>query len=347
MERAMSAVCVLGMHRSGTSVIARLLNLLGVYLGPDDVIARPGADNLRGHWEHPEFVAINDEILARFGGRWDIPPALPPGWPGDPRLADLRGRATALLATLLAVRPLWGWKDPRTCLTLAFWQDLIGPMRYVHCVRNPRAVAASLAQRNAIELPEAEGLWLHCTRTSLEATAGHPQIFVCYEDVLADGPAALRRLAAFIGHPSRADDSSVRRATDAFLADELCHDRSTTEDLVRDDRISLATKHLYVALRDWSLRQAVPALAAVTSPGDATAGLAHAALASQRDRLAAELLAMRHAFGRARSEADAAGRQLDAINRSRAWRAVSFLLRLTGRGPASRREETATDSGSQ
>lgn len=352
----MSAVCVLGMHRSGTSVVARLLNLLGVYLGPDDLIARPGADNPRGYWEHQAFVAINDEILARFGGRWDIPPALAPDWPHDPRIADLRDRAATLLATVFAHQPLWGWKDPRTCLTLPFWQDLIGPMRYVHCVRNPRAVAASLAQRNAIAMPEADGLWLLYSRASLEATAGQSQIFVCYEDVLADGAAALERLAAFVDHPSRADDPAVRGATAAFLADELCHDRSTMEDLVRDDRVSLATKQLYVALRDRSLRQGGPAHEAVSSPAHATAGLTHAALIGQRDRLAAELIARaeearqraqatRQALESARRKADAAGRQLDAIHRSRAWRAVSFLLRLTGRVPSSRREDTAVEPG--
>ena len=38
---------------------------------------------------------------------------------------------------ILAAAPVWGWKDPRTCLTLPFWQDVIGSIRYVICIRNP------------------------------------------------------------------------------------------------------------------------------------------------------------------------------------------------------------------
>jgi hypothetical protein len=39
---------------------------------------------------------------------------------------------------------LWGWKDPATCLTLAFWQTLLPHMRYVICIRNPLDVAISM-----------------------------------------------------------------------------------------------------------------------------------------------------------------------------------------------------------
>ena len=74
-------ICVLGMHRSGTSLLARILNLIGVDLGPDEVLTtEPVADNPKGYWEHHEITAISDAILKRHGGSWDEPPLLPPGW---------------------------------------------------------------------------------------------------------------------------------------------------------------------------------------------------------------------------------------------------------------------------
>lgn len=64
------AVCVLGMHRSGTSLITRVLNLLGVYLGPEEHLITANADNPKGFWEHDLFKRRNDEILERLGGTW-------------------------------------------------------------------------------------------------------------------------------------------------------------------------------------------------------------------------------------------------------------------------------------
>src|SRR5688572_17839806 len=113
-------ICTLGMHRSGTSLVSRTLNLLGVHLGPSDRLLPADEDNPKGYWEHRAIVDLNDEILDRFGGRWDEPPSFPPAWPRDPRMEDLREQARHLLTDNFAVAPLWGWKDPRTCLTLPF-----------------------------------------------------------------------------------------------------------------------------------------------------------------------------------------------------------------------------------
>jgi hypothetical protein len=245
---AAAVVCTLGMHRSGTSLVSRMLNLLGVHLGPDEPISRTGTDNPKGYWEHDAIVAINDEILARFGGRWDEPPKLPSAWPREARLEDLREKARRLLAADFAAAPLWGWKDPRTCLTLPFWQDVVGPIRYVLCVRNPLAVVGSLSRRNAMSSEKADLLWLGHVRASLALTDGHPRMLVFYEDILDDWRRELRRLAAFVGRPEHADDPSVCDAVAAFVEAGMCHHHPSMEDLVRDHRLSLSAKALYLDL---------------------------------------------------------------------------------------------------
>src|SRR6266404_7841922 len=110
-------VCILGMHRSGTSLLARILNLTGVDLGPDELLAEPTADNPKGFWEHREIVSINNAILQRHGGSWDEPPLLPPGWETSAAIDDLRHHAQQLIQDQFAEVQLWGWKDPRSCLT--------------------------------------------------------------------------------------------------------------------------------------------------------------------------------------------------------------------------------------
>src|SRR5215467_9657005 len=86
-------VCVLGMHRSGTSAAARLMNLLGVYLGDEAHLMGSHPENPKGYWEYRPILALNEEILGRLGGTWDEPPSLPPGWEAAPEFADLRQRA--------------------------------------------------------------------------------------------------------------------------------------------------------------------------------------------------------------------------------------------------------------
>ena len=90
-------VCILGMHRSGTSLVSRVLNVLGVYLGPEEHLMRPSTDNPTGHWESRPIKEINDEILSILGGSWSEPPPLQAGWERSPELAGPGGRAREVI----------------------------------------------------------------------------------------------------------------------------------------------------------------------------------------------------------------------------------------------------------
>src|ERR1044072_904172 len=98
------------MPRSGTSLITRVLNIMGVALGPEQHMLEPTASNPKGYWEQREINALNDAILSVFGGSFEHPPDLPPGWQHDPALDPLRTRAAALLTEYFADAPLWGFK---------------------------------------------------------------------------------------------------------------------------------------------------------------------------------------------------------------------------------------------
>src|SRR3954453_22283434 len=86
-------VAVTGMHRSGTSLAARAVNLLGVSFGSADSLLRPGPDNPAGDWENRAMKELDDELLAALGGSWDQPPVLAAGWERDTALDELAERA--------------------------------------------------------------------------------------------------------------------------------------------------------------------------------------------------------------------------------------------------------------
>jgi hypothetical protein len=219
-RRIMSApiiICILGMHRSGTSVSARILNLLGVYLGPPNRLLAAAPDNPRGFWEHEPIMKLNDQILNRLGGGAIDPPPTPPHWQDHPACADLRQAACALVQADFRDAPLWGWKDPRTCLTLPLWQAILPSMRYVLCLRHSLEVVGSLGQRDGLSTEWALHLWLIYLRCALLHTAGRPRLLLCYEDLLDRWREKLPALAAFIGRPEKAERPEVCSAIKAFV----------------------------------------------------------------------------------------------------------------------------------
>jgi hypothetical protein len=253
------AVCVLGMHRSGTSMITRLLNLLGVDLGPDDQLMPAHEQNPKGFWENLPLVDLNEAILAQLGLQWDSVNLPPSGWESSRDLTDLRERARQLLQAQFAESPLWGWKDPRTCITLPFWQPLVSNLKYVICLRNPLDVVESLRHRNGFSLEKSAAVWLNHVQASLVHTIGQPRWFVFYEDILSDWQGELNRLAHFLGIAPTAIPN-ISEAAKEFVSSELQHHATSVLDTVNHPTLSFPVKAQFLALRLYvdSLRPDAP-----------------------------------------------------------------------------------------
>src|SRR5436190_13374452 len=103
---AMSAIAIAGMHRSGTSMVAKALRQGGLYLGEDADLVMPAPDNPEGFYEHARFVTLDDDLLQAIGGAWDHPPECPPMAADDPRVARFRDRAVRLIEEL-SQAPAW------------------------------------------------------------------------------------------------------------------------------------------------------------------------------------------------------------------------------------------------
>lgn len=255
-----TAVCVLGMSRSGTSLTARLLQLAGVYLGPeeellgpelhqlagagDQVLEKARQSNPGGHWEHYRLMRLNERILRSLGGNWREPPPMPAGWESSAELDGLRDEAASLIAESFAGRPLWGWKDPRNSLTLPFWLRLIPRMRCVVCLRNPIDVAASLQRRDGMPVELGVELWRTYVDAALAATAGLPRLLVSYEAYFDDGLGAAARLARFVGRPEALEGGAEAQVA-AAIDGRLWRNRSALDQLAGDDRLPGEVASIY------------------------------------------------------------------------------------------------------
>ena len=238
-------VVVGGMHRSGTSMAIRLLNVMGVYLGEESELVPATADNPDGYWEHSGFVDVNEEILHELGGGWDLPVALPPGWRHDDRFAPVRLRADELV-TRFTNQESWGWKDPRNSLTLPFWQENVPQLKVVICLRHPLEVAVSLQRRGMFSYSLSLALWKAYNERILEATESAERIVTHYDTYYADASRELERVAEFVGiHPS----SKEIEAAVGLIRQDRRSPRFTGEDLM-SARVAPEVADLYVRMQE-------------------------------------------------------------------------------------------------
>ncbi|MCU1429178.1 MAG: Sulfotransferase family [Actinomycetia bacterium] len=222
----MTTVAVLGMHRSGTSALARALNRMGATLGD--------ARDLDHNWEHTELRGINTRMLAKLGGAWDGPPALEPGWERDPRLALLGDYADTLLQPLLARSP-FAWKDPRTCLTLPWWLPRLGDALVVFVYRHPEEVVGSLHARDGFGPAQGLALWELYNVAALTNARGLPVYALRYDELLREPVAACDRVRAALAQwgvalgpgADGAVELDAAKARNRSASSELSHPAAT------------------------------------------------------------------------------------------------------------------------
>lgn len=220
-------VIIAGMHRSGTSMTTRLLNLCGLYLGREEDLMPPMKDNPEGFWENIKFVGINDEILSSLGGRWDSPPLLEVGWEKSPLLTDITHRARQVISEI-SQQSIWGWKDPRNSLTLPFWKKLLPNSKIVICLRNPIEVHRSLSQRGHDFNNFTYDLWLTYYEQLITSTKPQERIYTHYDSYFHDPQSELRRLVDFL--ELNVSDETINIACQ-IISTSLKNNRSRINDL--------------------------------------------------------------------------------------------------------------------
>lgn len=140
-------IIVLGMHRSGTSMIAGVLNILGVNMGKELMGKHPS--NPLGHFEDLDFYKLNLRILGKAGGNWSNPPT---------REAILMQKKEFDLEIKSLVekknKGIWGWKDPRNSLTIELYLSYLKNPYFIVCYRTPEEVAKSLKRRDNLSIED-------------------------------------------------------------------------------------------------------------------------------------------------------------------------------------------------
>ena len=164
----MKTLIILGMHRSITSLVAKGLADNKVYVG--DTLMPPNGGNPNGYWEDVDFVKMNNRLLELAGGSWRNPPS-------EEKILSLRKEYGSEIKNLIRRKEnrvreiffrenerIWGWKDPRTTLTIKLYLPYLTNPHFILCVRNPLDVARSLNKTEKVPIPEGVNLWREYNR---------------------------------------------------------------------------------------------------------------------------------------------------------------------------------------
>lgn len=208
---------VVGMHRCGTSIVSRTLNLLGAHLGPIEDLMPAKPDNPTGFWETLSVAQLHDDLFAHFGGRWDYPRVLPPSWESSPELEPFVERIRGIVESHFRAADVAVWKDPRGSMFLPLWRRVVPIEKIVVCTRRPEEVASSLAAREGLDAEHVAVLWLrYLTAAWLDEA---PRIVVSFDEIYERPRELARRLSDLIGAPPPREQTlaEIRRFVDPAL----------------------------------------------------------------------------------------------------------------------------------
>ncbi len=219
------ALVVLGMHRSGTSALTRVLSLSGYALPSTLMEAAP--DNEEGFWESRPISELNDQLLKRVGSSWDDPFGFSPANSVTSIMSGHRDEAVQLIREVFPSSGPLVLKDPRITVLYDFWRDVLHEAGYeavpVIAVRHPLEVAASLAKRNKFPTNKSLLIWMSYQLAAEQATRESPRAFVMYDDLMSDWRSCLDRLEQSLGFSLPRRDPEAELQIERFLRPELRH----------------------------------------------------------------------------------------------------------------------------
>ncbi len=190
---------VLGCHRSGTSCLARIINLMGYDVGT--ALMKASSNNPKGYWEDVRAMRINDRILSANHSNWNDFLALnlvdtakiAPG--ADEMIAEMSKEYGNMSYSLL--------KDPRNALTLPFWENVFAhkSKKYVFIIRHPFGTALSLHKRNKFSLDKSLAIWFAYNLNILKNLIGKDFFSCDYKNILSLSEETLTGLSTYLELP--------------------------------------------------------------------------------------------------------------------------------------------------
>lgn len=234
------AILVLGMHRSGTSALTRVISLLGADL-PSNLMPAREDNNEAGFWESTDIAVLNDQLLETLDSSWDDWTACDLSRLAPDDLQRFEQRALEILERDFSGSAIFVLKDPRICRLIGFWHPLLlrfgCDVRCVLSIRHPLEVAASLQKRDGFVPLKSCLLWLRHMLDAEQATRELPRLVLPYDALLQHWRLLLEPMTQVLGLDVPVDLDARAAEIDDFLRPGLRHHAADDGSLSRRPEI--------------------------------------------------------------------------------------------------------------
>ena len=230
-------ILILGMHRSGTSALTRVVSLMGAAL-PKSILGK-NHSNLRGHWESEVLIKSHEAFLARFDSDWKDWQRLK-----MPRKTSLKAQSfieefqTLLESEFSKADDVWLVKEPRICRFASLYIDALKEasesLHSVIMVRNPLEVAASLEARDDMNKLDALHLWLTHMLEAEIATRGERRSMIAYDDFLMSPVKTAQKLSKDFDFSLPYNVNDVKSQIESYVSPSLKRQSLASEDVALD-----------------------------------------------------------------------------------------------------------------
>jgi glycosyltransferase involved in cell wall biosynthesis len=262
-DKKREAIFILGMHRSGTSALTRVLNLLGVSISSD--LWPADSANKKGFWEDPRVFGIHDTMLASLGRNWHDLRDLPSNWLDSDAAAKACDELVELLRSEFSASSLWMVKDPRMCRLMPLWHRVITRLNvspyFVLALRHPNEVAESLSARNAHSHAQTRLAWLEHTAEAVLGSKSYPRTVVSYDQLMEDWETSVKRIERELGIRWPVDLGHIATQVEDFLTPGERHHRISELNDKSSDLVELLYSGLARAARGLGWQEADDAAA--------------------------------------------------------------------------------------
>ncbi|WP_412988780.1 sulfotransferase family protein [Pediococcus siamensis] len=218
--RPKRAVLVLGSGRSGTSVLTKCINFMGISLGTDNLLAPSKKINPKGYFENKDIINIHKKLGSKIRYR----PAFK-GYYDSPKIKKDRAALTTYLKTKFQKEQYLVIKDPRMNDYIELWQHVLDDIQVrpaeIILIRNPLDVVASNSRAWHRDKVMALRQWQVRTLLSLRDTKDHPRLVVSYEDLFHKTLPTLHRIATQLDLPWPKDEQALQAKIDGFIDPNL------------------------------------------------------------------------------------------------------------------------------